>query len=206
MAAHYQPNLDVVRFGAPPPARVLGFVREGSIEDGPNIFGAQILLESGQQATSGQNGLYLVPDVAPGPNHLTVTAGGYQTWEQDIEVAEGIDNWFSVALTAEGGGDGSAAADAGPGDGGSDLGESDTGSSADAASDLAPSDAAGGGDSGGEATVSPLPRFAVVGQQGLDSGCQSSPGSGSGSGWMGWLAASALALASLRRAGRSSGA
>jgi hypothetical protein len=84
---------------------VVGFVRADSIYNAEGaVGGATVRASTGQTATTDSRGYFELIDVAAGVVTLTVSAGGYATATDDADVAAGVDNWNSVALTSSSGG------------------------------------------------------------------------------------------------------
>lgn len=98
--------MNLVRGGddpAPPPqprtGRLLGFVREGAIEnEAGGVAGARVRIEGGPEVRTDGRGLYTFEALPPGDKRLRVTAGGYQAVALERHVSAGEDTWGSVAL------------------------------------------------------------------------------------------------------------
>ena len=168
MAAHYQPNLVVRDFDGLETNRLLGFVREGSIESGPNIVGATITLDTGESSTTGADGQFVFENVEPGLRVVDATADGFLPASRTVEVSAAGDTWGSLALGRDEAMDiVEPAADSGIPDASLDLNQTaepeitgtDTGQAGDAPS------------SAETVQTTTFTRFAVVGPEGLNDGC-----------------------------------
>jgi hypothetical protein len=84
---------------------VVGFVRVGSIyaDDAP-IAGATVRAASGATTTTDSRGYFDLSDVPAGAATLTVSASGYTTVTDSVDVIAGASAWNSVALERSGGG------------------------------------------------------------------------------------------------------
>ncbi len=196
---HYQPELEIRDFGAPPPTRLVGFVRVGDISIGAAVVGATVSLDTGESTTTNGDGYFAFESVTPGLRTVTYSAAGYTTFSQEKDCVAALDNWASAALAVatdptpdedpdagtggDTGGEDTGSPDAGRPDAGlepgpepaPDMGRGDLGDD-----DLGREDLGGAGDLGesdleddGAASVHPLSeRFSTVGPEGLgDGGC-----------------------------------
>jgi MYXO-CTERM domain-containing protein len=97
--------------------RLVGFVREGDIEDaGANLVGAEVRLSTGERAVTGANGLYEFAAVAPGDVDVTASHPGFTPVTASKTIVAGTTNWRSIALVrarADAGVTDAASADAG---------------------------------------------------------------------------------------------
>lgn len=110
-----------VRHGALPPGQMLGFVRERDVIEGADIEGALVELDDGQTDTTGADGRFSFPSVAPHYACITVSKAGYRTKTQCKQVVSSELVYNSVALfphsdfvDAAPGAPDAAVADAGP--------------------------------------------------------------------------------------------
>ena len=84
---------------APATGRLLGFVREGDIQDADaNIAGARVSVAGGPEVRTAANGLYTFEALPPGVVRVRVEAEGFGPVDLEREVAAGADAWGSVAL------------------------------------------------------------------------------------------------------------
>jgi hypothetical protein len=95
--AHYQPNTQLTDLDAPMSARVVGFVREGSIDEGAGIPDATVRIGA-ETTTTNSNGYYEFTAIEVGDITVEVEATGYQNGSTSRTVQVGITNWASVAL------------------------------------------------------------------------------------------------------------
>lgn len=130
-----------VRHGALPPGQMIGFVRERDVFNGANIEGALVQLDDGQSDTTGADGYYSFPSVAPHYACVTVSRAGYRTKTQCKQVTASEPVYNSVALFPN-----SDFIDAGPGT--PDAAVADAGPTVDASPGAA--DATGGDGGGGD--------------------------------------------------------
>lgn len=102
---HYMELVDA----AAPKAKLVGFVREGDIYEGPGIAGATVDLGDGRTATTGADGYYEILDLAPGLYTVTASADGYQTGVDEKAIEDGGGTWWKsfalVPAAPTGGGD-----------------------------------------------------------------------------------------------------
>lgn len=84
---------------------LVGFVRKDSIYNtaGP-VAGATVAVSSGQRVTTDARGFFSVADVPAGALSLTVSASGYQTATDSVDIDADLTNWNSVAVLAASGG------------------------------------------------------------------------------------------------------
>ena len=76
-----------------------GYVREGAIDNTTGgVAGAQVMLSTGEGATTDANGLYTIAHVARGDVTITVNAAGFDAATRMVFVAAGDTTWGSVAV------------------------------------------------------------------------------------------------------------
>lgn len=110
----------------PPFGTLKGFVRDGDVYQGANLVGATVTVSTGQSATTGEDGLYVIADVPRGDVTITATLPGYAAAMRTVYVTAADTTWGSLAL--------GPAPDAGPDpapDGGADPATPDGGAAAD---------------------------------------------------------------------------
>ncbi len=100
---------------------LVGFVRKDSIYNtGSPVAGATVAVSSGRRVTTDARGYFSVDDVPAGAVSLTVSASGYQTATDSVDIEADFTNWNSVAvLAASGSGSGSGSSSGGSSSGGS---------------------------------------------------------------------------------------
>jgi len=104
---------------------LVGFVRSGSIYNSDEgIASAVVTLSSGASIATDTNGWYSFEGVPAGSVDITVEASGYDVGLSSTQIAEGITNWGSVALSesSSGGGSSGGGSTGGGSSGGSSLG------------------------------------------------------------------------------------
>jgi len=80
---------------------LVGFVRADDVYDTTaGIGGATVTLSDGQVFSSDSDGWFEFSAVAQGVVNLTVSKSGYSTLTDSKDIASGLTNWNSVALTA----------------------------------------------------------------------------------------------------------
>ena len=172
MAAHYQPNLSIRDFDGLETARLLGYVREGSIESGPNIVGATVTLDTGESATTGADGLFTFEDVEPGLRVVDAVADGYLPASRTVDVSAAGETWGSIALARDEAMDiVEPTADPDIPDATLDLDETAEPDLTGPDGGADPSEAFDASSSAETVQTTTFTRFAVVGPEGLDNGC-----------------------------------